>query len=69
LDGNQVAALTPFIGATVVSAEQSTAITGLDHIKVTGVVSVGAVTRVLFLLPFLLSGCKYLFIFNYVNND
>ena len=47
VDGDQVAALTPFIGATVVSAEQSTAITGLDHIKVTGVVSVGAVTRVL----------------------
>jgi hypothetical protein len=36
--GNQVSALTPFIGAAVVSAEQGTAITGLDHhIKVTGV--------------------------------
>jgi len=46
VDGDQVAALTPFIGATVVSAEQATAITGLDHIKVTGVNLVGAVTRV-----------------------
>jgi hypothetical protein len=46
LDGDQVAALTPFIGATVVSAEQTTAITGLDHIKVTAVTLVGGVTRV-----------------------
>lgn len=46
LDGDQVAALTPFIGATVVSAEQATAVTGLDHIKVTSVTLVGAVTRV-----------------------
>ena len=44
--GNQVSALTPFIGAAVVSAEQGTAITGLDHIKVTGVQLVGANTRV-----------------------
>ncbi len=46
LDGDQVAALTPFIGATVVSAEQTTAITGLDHIKVTSVALQGADTRV-----------------------
>ena len=44
--GNQVATLTPFIGATVVSAEQSTAVTGLNHIKVTGVQLVGGNTRV-----------------------
>jgi len=44
--GNQVATLTPFIGATVVSAEQSTAVTGLNHIKVTGVQLIGGNTRV-----------------------
>ena len=44
--GNQVAALTPFIGATVVSAEQSSAITGLDHIKVTNVALQGSNTRI-----------------------
>ena len=37
LTGDVEASITPFIGATVVSAEQSPAITGLDHIKVTGV--------------------------------
>ena len=44
--GDQVAAITPFIGATVVSAEQSPAITGLSHIKVTGVQLIGGNTRV-----------------------
>ena len=44
--GNQVAAITPFIGATVVSAEQSSAITGLDHIKVTNVALQGSNTRI-----------------------
>jgi len=37
LAGDVEASITPFIGATVVSPEQSTAITGLDHIKVTAV--------------------------------
>ena len=45
--GNQVSALTPFIGATVVSAEQSSAITGLDHIKVTNVALQGSNTRII----------------------
>jgi len=44
--GDQVAAITPFIGATVVSAEQSPAITGLSHIKVIGVGLVGGNTRI-----------------------
>jgi len=44
--GDQVAAITPFIGATVVSAEQTAAITGLSHIKVIGVNLVGGDTRV-----------------------
>ena len=44
--GDQVAAITPFIGATVVSAEQTTAITGLSHIKVIGVGLVGSNTRI-----------------------
>jgi len=44
--GDQVAAITPFIGATVVSAEQSPAITGLSHIKVIGVGLVGSNTRI-----------------------
>ena len=44
--GDQVATITPFIGATVVSAEQTTAITGLNHIKVIGVGLVGSDTRI-----------------------
>ena len=44
--GDQVSTITPFIGATVVSAEQSTAITGLDHIKVTNVALQGNDTRI-----------------------
>ena len=44
--GDQVAAITPFIGATVVSSEQSPAITGLSHIKVTAVALVGSNTRI-----------------------
>jgi len=48
LAGNQVSTITPFIGATVVSAEQSSAITGLNHIKVISVAynTVAAETRV-----------------------
>lgn len=42
LAGDVEASITPFIGATVVSPEQSTAITGLDHIKVTAVQYVSA---------------------------
>ena len=44
--GNQVEAITPFIGATVVSAEQSPAITGLSHVKVTNVAFLGGNTRI-----------------------
>ena len=42
LAGDVEASITPFIGATVVSAEQTPSITGLDHIKVTGVQYVSA---------------------------
>ena len=44
--GDQVSTIMPFIGATVVSAEQSSAITGLDHIKVTNVALQGNNTRI-----------------------
>ena len=42
LTGDVEASITPFIGATVVSAEQTPSITGLDHIKVTAVQYVSA---------------------------
>ncbi len=37
IDGDLESSIKPFIGATVVSSEQSPSITGLEHIKVTGV--------------------------------
>jgi len=42
IDGDVESSIEPFIGATVVSPEQSPSITGLQHIKVTGVSYISA---------------------------